>query len=183
MIFGLFKRYGDPTTDSLYAAIVAQARQPVFYLDFGVEDTLDGRFDMIVLHLALVIRRLKDGEAAAHEAARAVTETFITDMDRNLREIGIADLRVPKKVREMVDAFYGRAAAYEAALSREGGDDLADAIKRNIFVGREAAPSSAMAAYVRAAAERLSGLALDALARGGVEWPDPLDFVPEGSSV
>lgn len=180
MIFGLFKRRGDPVADPLYASIVAQARQPVFYLDFAVADTLDGRFDMIVLHLALVIARLKEGDEAARGAARDVAETFFADMDRSLREMGIADLKVPKKVREMANAFYGRLTAYEEALATEGADRLAEALNRNIYAGENHPCAAALAGYVRDSADRLAGLPAGEVARATALWLDPQPYSPQG---
>ncbi|PLX36660.1 MAG: ubiquinol-cytochrome C chaperone [Hyphomicrobiales bacterium] len=184
MIFSLFKRRGDPTADSLYASIVAQARQPAFYLDFAVADTVDGRFDMIVLHLALVIERLKDGDATARECARNVSETFFSDMDRSLREMGVGDLSVPKKVRKMADAFYGRVKAYEAGLATDGDEDLVAALKRNIWPDAEnaSAPAKGLAGYVRAAAAVLADMPSETVIAGEVVWPNPAAFFKQDAS-
>src|SRR5215216_2008709 len=113
----------NPTIAALYGAIVAQARHAEFYQNCAVPDTVLGRFDMIVLHLVLVLRRLRDG-AAAHSAphsapqraaAQGVFDAFCRDMDDNLREMGIGDQAVPDQMRRVGEAFYGRAQAYEAA--------------------------------------------------------------------
>ncbi len=115
----------------LYAAAVVQARQPAFYADCGVPDTPTGRFDLIVLHGFLLMQRLKaapDGRLLAQAFCDAVVE----DIDRNLREMGTSDLSVGKKVKKLMQGFYGRLAAYEKALQ---GDDpmLISALKRNLY--------------------------------------------------
>jgi cytochrome b pre-mRNA-processing protein 3 len=123
----LFARKADPA-QRLYEAIVAAARQPPFFTDMKVPDTVDGRFEMIVLHLYLVLGRLKGGQ---HDAMRqALTDTFFKDMDRSLREMGTGDLSVGKKVRKMAEAFFGRIKAYEDAADETA---LVKAIARNVF--------------------------------------------------
>ena len=117
MIFPLFRRPMRPDTISaLYGTIVAQARMPCFYHDYAVADTVNGRFDLIVLHLALVLDRLA-GEPALRDLGQGLFDRFCRDMDDNLREMGIGDLKVPKEMRRMGEAFYGRAQAYRAALA------------------------------------------------------------------
>src|SRR5205085_1197593 len=105
----LFRRSPDPTIAALYGAIVAQARHAGFYQNYAVPDTVLGRFDMIVLHLVLVLRRLRDGGAARSATAQGVFDRFCRDMDDNLREMGIGDQAVPDQMRRVGEAFYGRA--------------------------------------------------------------------------
>lgn len=141
------------TIRGLYGVIVAQARAPVFYADYGVPDTLAGRFDMIVLHLVLVVRRLRREPAPIRALGQGVFDLFCRDMDHSFREMGIGDLAVPKHMRRVAEAFYGRAAAYEAGI--EGADDeqLAAVLARNIFP-QSASPSAGagrLARYVRGA--------------------------------
>jgi cytochrome b pre-mRNA-processing protein 3 len=178
MIFRLFRR--DPmagTIDALYGAIVAQARRPAFYTAYGAPDTTDGRFDMVVLHVALVCRRLGRetgaGEAARHLSQR-VFDMFCADMDHNLREMGVGDLTVPKKMRRMGEAFYGRLEVYDRALAATGDDELAIALARNVLgTSAPAAPARRFAAYVREAARRLDATPFAALAGGQLDFPDP----------
>jgi len=116
MIFPLFRRSARPDTIStLYGTIVAQARMPCFYRDYAVADTVNGRFDLLVLHLELVLYRLTD-EPALKEFGQALFDRFCQDMDHNLREMGVGDLSVPKEMRRIGEAFYGRAQAYRTAL-------------------------------------------------------------------
>jgi hypothetical protein len=116
-MIGRFRRTSKPDTISaLYGTIVAQARLSCFYQDYAVPDTINGRFDLLVLHLVLVIERLNQ-EESLRPLAQGLFDHFCRDMDDNLREIGIADLKVPKEMRKMGQAFYGRAQAYRDALA------------------------------------------------------------------
>lgn len=157
--------------ERLYDAVVEQARTPGFYADFGVADHLEGRFDLLVLHLHLVIRRLSaTGDPAARKAAQALFDTFFHDMDRTLRAMGVGDMSVGTKVKDMVRAYYGRCAAYEEALAGEG--DLAAAITRNVYQGAEdAAQAPALAAYVQRAREGIDAMPVEELMRGSVTFP------------
>src|SRR5436190_15734626 len=100
----------------LYGVIVAQARAPDFYADYGVPDTIEGRFDMVVLHVYLVFRRLALAGAVARAQGQEVFDLFIEDMDASMRELGVGDLSVPRKVRAMAEGYFGRAGVYDAAL-------------------------------------------------------------------
>src|SRR3954453_7293487 len=134
MIPPLFRR-PDPTIATLYGAIVTQARDPRFYEFYGVPDTVLGRFDLIVLHAALLLRRLRTGDAAARALAQGVFDTFCRDMDHNLREMGISDQGVPRQMQRVGEAFYGRAQAYDAALAKRDSGALAGALARNVYAG------------------------------------------------
>ncbi|MGE0565152.1 MAG: ubiquinol-cytochrome C chaperone family protein [Pseudolabrys sp.] len=173
MIISLFRRDRQPDTISiLYGMIVAQARLPVFYRDFAVPDTVNGRFDLIVLHLALVLRRLKGDQSSYPQAGQQLFDRFCADMDGNLREMGVADLKVPKEMRQIGEAFYGRAHAYDAALAEPGLDALAQVLSRNILDGA-VGTAPRLAAYIRAVDRALSEQQLDAIAAGRVVFPDP----------
>ena len=104
------------TIGAIYGMIVTQAREPIFYRDLGVPDTVNGRFDLLLLHLWLMLRRLKsvdDGTALS----QGLFDHFCNDMDDNLRELGVSDLKVPKRMQAFGEAFYGRTAAYDMALT------------------------------------------------------------------
>ncbi len=162
------------TIAGLYGVIVAQARRTVFYLDYGVPDTLAGRFDMIVLHLVLVVRRLRRETAAIRALGQGVFDLFCRDMDHSFREMGIGDLAVPKHMRGVAEAFYGRAAAYEEAIDRAEGE-LAAVLARNIFPDAPVPPACAgrMAGYVRAAIDQLEHHDAESFAQARVSFPDP----------
>lgn len=184
MIFRLFRR--DPqgaNITALYGAIVAQARVPAFYLAFGVPDTPEGRFDLLVLHLALVCRRLGRAEGAEQASARALSQgvfdMFCRDMDHSLREMGVGDLSVPKKMRKLGEAFYGRLEVYDRALGSAAPVDLAAALARNLQgPGAPVEAAQRLAAYVRAAAAGLEALPIAGLRDGKVSFPDPVMICP-----
>src|SRR5687767_3788370 len=117
-----------PAHRRLYAAIVAAARHPAPYRFWQVPDTVEGRFDMIVVHAYLVLDRLKSEDAGFRQA---LVDEFFADMDRSLRELGVGDLGVGKKVRKLAEAFYGRIAAYDKAMPDML--KLETAIARNVF--------------------------------------------------
>jgi cytochrome b pre-mRNA-processing protein 3 len=175
MKFSLFRRNRRADTISaLYGTIVAQARLPCFYQDYAVADTVNGRFDLLVMHLVLLIERI-NRDPALKELGQGLFDRFCQDMDDNLREIGIADLKVPKEMRRMGEAFYGRAQAYRAALAAEGNEALTAAVIRNIYAGTPPAPavSARLAAYMRAMMAALDRQASSALEAGTVHLPDP----------
>jgi cytochrome b pre-mRNA-processing protein 3 len=157
------------TIETIYGMIVAQARQPLFYQTLGVPDSVDGRFDMVVLHLWMVLRQLKRvGDASG--LAQGLFDRFCSDMDHNLRELGTGDLAVPRRMREFGEAFYGRSAAYEQALAAQEAQ-LAEALCRNIFNGKADEQAQQLAAYVEQA---LAGLAmLDQAQLVGASWRFP----------
>jgi cytochrome b pre-mRNA-processing protein 3 len=172
MILRLFRRQFHPgTIHTLYGAIVAQARRPEFYEEFGVADSVEGRFELIVLHLALVLRRL-EREPQGATLGRALLDAFGRDMDHNLREIGVGDLAVPKQIKRMMEAFYGRAKSYGSALAADDPAALAQALRRNVFAGG-AAGGVALADYVRRAAGRLDAVDGSQFLRGSLAFPEP----------
>lgn len=154
LISSFFGRRRNPTqTGDLYRAIVAQARKSDFYSRFGVPDTLDGRFDMIILHAFLVMRRLGRIGGEGPALSQALFDLLFADMDNSLREIGVGDLSVGKKVKLMAQAFYGRVEAYEAGLKASDPAVLRMALTRNLY-GTVSPPNDgpeAMAAYIRRA--------------------------------
>jgi len=126
----------SPATEAahrLYVAIQHQARSPEFHARLGVPDTLDGRFDLLALHMFLVLRRLKAEGKNASELAQRLFDMLFDDMDRSLREMGVADLGVGKRVKAMAQALYGRIAAYDAGLTQTGDDRLKEALRRNLY--------------------------------------------------
>jgi len=163
-----------------YSAIVAQARQPGFYAALQVPDSVDGRFEMIALHAFLVLHRLKGAPQAA-EFGQALFDTMFADMDRSLREMGAGDLGVGVRVKAMAQAFYGRTAAYEAALAEPGDAALVAALRRNAYgtLRGEDTPSAAaveaLAGYVRAGADRLAQQPIEALLTGVPDFPPAPD--------
>lgn len=132
-LFGLFGHRQERAGFELYGAAVRAARDSWFYTALGVPDTLDGRFDLVGLHVFLLIRRLRSLPAPGPALAQAVFDAMFHDMDVNLREMGVGDLSVGKKVRAMWEAFHGRAVAYEQAMAAADAAQLAIALRRNIW--------------------------------------------------
>lgn len=175
----LRRRDADAATLALYGEIVAQSRQPAFYAGLGVPDTTEGRFDMIVLHMILLLRRVRRAEEAG-PFAQDLFDTMFRQMDRNLREMGVGDLSVPKRVRKMAEAFYGRASVYDPALDAGDEEALALALRRNVFVGQDVGEGATpLARYALAVEAALSGAATEDLLAGNIPWP-PVAVAPEG---
>src|SRR6185437_9960917 len=155
MIFPLFRRNARQNTIStLYGTIVAQARLPCFYREYAVPDTINGRFELLVMHLALVLDRLAE-EPEVRDLGQSLFDHFCRDMDDNLRELGIGDLAVPKQMQRMGEAFYGRAQAYRKAVGATDNEALSEAIKRNIYDGGATGRTTRLAAYMREAVRDL----------------------------
>lgn len=154
-----------------YEAIVAAARHPRFYAEWGVPDTVDGRFDMIVLHLVMILERLKSEEAGTF--AQDLTDELFSDMDRSLREMGVGDISVGKKVRRMAEVYYGRALAYGPAIAAGDNAALAEALNRNIFEGSSPDGTAALAAYALRQNQTLRALPLPDILAGRIGFSEP----------
>jgi cytochrome b pre-mRNA-processing protein 3 len=174
MPFSPFRRNrASRTIAALYGTIVAQARIPVFYRQYGVPDSPDGRLDMIMLHAILAMRRMEQGGDPLRRLGQGIFEHFCQDMDDNLREMGVGDLAVPKRMKAIGEGFFGRRAAYDTALAGAGDDSLAAALQRNVFAGTASAGARPLALYVRQADAQLRSQRDDALAGGTMTFPDP----------
>ncbi len=186
MILATFRRGRNThVIHALYGAIVAQARLPVFYRLYGVEDTVEGRFELIVLHLVLLLRRLarRQGENASAQPTfdpalgQPLFDAFCRDLDDNLREMGVGDLAVPRRMRRFGEAFYGRQAAYETAFAAVDGHELERALARNIFGLTDVDEKAVwLAQYARAAATQLDAVAEDRQLAGQTLFPGPEAF-------
>ena len=172
-VLGLLRRNRlERPAHLLYVAAVSAARSPWFYTELGVADSVEGRFDMVCLHVFLVIRRLGQLPEPGPRLAQAVFDAMFSDMDVNLREMGVGDLSVGKRNRALWEAFHGRAAAYQEALAAEGDAALEAALMRNVWRG--AAPEGAparLAAHARAADALLAREDIAALTAGHVAFP------------
>jgi cytochrome b pre-mRNA-processing protein 3 len=160
----------DPVVAQLYSTCVTQARLPIFYDKGGVPDTIDGRFDMILLHVYLLMRRLKTEDKLKQQ----LFDLMFADMDHNLREMGVGDMSIGKKIKPMIGAFYGRAQAYEAALPGNDGT-LAITLQRNLYGTKtvEAGVIQHMAQYVRQTVAALDSQLMPDIASGRVVFPTP----------
>jgi cytochrome b pre-mRNA-processing protein 3 len=155
---------------------VAAAREPALYATVGVPDTVDGRFDLIGLHVFLLIRRLTRLPDPGAALAQAVFDAMFSDMDVNLRESGVGDLSVGRKVRTMWEAFHGRCAAYQAALDAGDAEALRAALVRNVWRGEAASGADALARIVAAQDAHLGKQAPENLARGVASFLAATDF-------
>ena len=159
------------TIEAIYGMIVTQAREPLFYRDLGVPDTVDGRFDLLVLHLWMVLRRLRPVEGGA-ALCQALFDRFCEDMDANLREMGVGDLTVPKRMQAFGEAFYGRSAAYDLAIA-DSREALAQALCKNILDGGQIENARRLAYYAEAATSALAGLDDVKVQRASWRFPSP----------
>jgi cytochrome b pre-mRNA-processing protein 3 len=178
---GFRHRSQNRTIRALYGAVVAQARVAAFYADFGVPDTIEGRFDLIVLHLVLLLRRLGSdsdlgrrlGQNLGQNLGQDLFDEFCRDLDANLREMGVGDLAVPKRMQGFAEAFYGRQAAYLEAIAAADREAFENALSRNIFTGNVEDGAARLTRYAYAAMSEMAGQADDALLRGEVAFPRP----------
>lgn len=162
----------------LYDAIVAQARAPSFYRDCSVSDSVDGRFDLLILHAFLVMRRLRRAPEPAAAVSQTLFDLLFYDMDQSVRVSGVGDLKVGPRVAAMARAFYGRIEAYERALAQAGDAALAEALRRNLYRGAAVAPAvlESLARYLRRQLAELDSQDDDALLAGRLRFSAP----PEG---
>jgi cytochrome b pre-mRNA-processing protein 3 len=175
MILNCFREHLDSRSiGDLYGTIVAQARSASFYTDYGVPDTVLGRFDLIVLHLVLVLARLDADGDSARGTGQSLFDLFCRDLDANLREMGVGDLAVPKRMRCFGEAFYGRQAAYLAALQASNAqDELEKALARNIFQEVNGDGPRRLARYMLAVSREFETRDFDGFWRRAVAFPKP----------
>ncbi len=160
---------------ALYASAVAQARRPEFYRALGVSDTAEGRFELYSLHVALLLIRLKGQGQIAAQTAQHLFDTYVLSLDDALRDMGVSDVKVGRKMKTLGEAFYGRLKAYEDAI--EALPDTAELqalLERTAFEQRTDHRAENLAGYVARADETLEGQDLGALLDGRASWPRPL---------
>lgn len=174
------KKRQENAAANLYVAAVEQARSQAFFLDMGIPDTVDGRFDLIILHTMLLMRRLRKNGADAAGISQALLNLMFADMDRNLREMGVGDLSVGKQVKKMAKAFYGRSETWEKGLDAQDGsarDDAADnalvkAFTETVYrsVDASQAKPTLLAAYARTTDAQLVAQPIDDILSGTVSF-------------
>lgn len=178
MILGLFtKRSSEPeiAAERVYAAIAAAARRPAFYRDLGVPDTLPGRFELLVLHASLVTRRLgREADPRAKALSQGVFDAMIRALDANLREIGVGDVTVPKRMKAMARSFFDGAKTYDAALDAKDEAALAEALARIVYAGAAAGDAGAreLAAWTVRADAALGRQTVAELEASGPAYPE-----------
>lgn len=158
--------------DRLHGEIVAAARDPALYADYAIADTFEGRFEAMTLHATLVLRQLNAMPPPAPELAQDLADAVFFHFEGSLREMGVGDAVVPKRMKTLAEAFFGRSLAYDEAL-RGGGSALADSLARNIYVGR--ADGARLARFVEAARAALAAAPFAAFADGPVPFPKPAE--------
>lgn len=155
----------------LYVAVVDQARKPFLYADFGVPDTVEGRFELYTLHVFLLLDRLRGQGGRSSETSQALFDTYVSALDDALREMGVGDLSVGKKMRKLGEAFYGRVKSYEAAF--KGLPETAELqalLARTVYAQGGAEGVGRLADYVTAQRAHLAEQGLDGLLDGDVTW-------------
>jgi cytochrome b pre-mRNA-processing protein 3 len=157
----------------LYGAVVAQARTPSFYLHYNVGDTPDGRYELIALHLILTLDRLGQPDVDNEPLRRETLETFITDLDDNMREFGVGVDSVPKRVKRAAGGVYDRGVQYRAALAEPTDDVLATVLTQHVYQGKTTPTAPHLARYVRATVAHLAAQAPSALKTGALTFPNP----------
>ncbi len=175
VIFSLFRK--DPrrtTIATLYKSVATASREPGLYASLGIPDTLEGRFEALSLHMILVLRALREMPSPADEVAKDLTDAFFRDMDASLREMGVGDTVVPKRMKKIAESFYGRAHAYDGPLNDADEAGLAAALGRNAY-GSEA-PAAPLARYALAADQGFKAAALETLLEMGPVFPKPEAF-------
>ena len=159
---------------SLYGSSVTAARAALFYAEWGVPDTLAGRFEMVALHVALLLNRLSSTSTPERQLRVTLTETFVTDMDDSMRELTFGDLAVPREIKRATAALFDRHAAYLAALAGSSDMSLGDALKAQLaYLGGGPLNSCRLSDYVQRCAGALDAQPTAQILAGRVEWPDP----------
>ncbi|MBZ9655242.1 ubiquinol-cytochrome C chaperone family protein [Phyllobacterium lublinensis] len=176
MILSLFSRKAkanEAITTALYDAIVAAARQPFFYSDLDVPDSPLGRYEMLSLHVFLFIRRIKGRTPALKSIGQEVTDEFFLDVDHSLRELGIGDSGVPKRMKKLARMFYGRIESYDKALDENDYTGLVAALARNIRPdNQEWQGAQSLGKYVLLVTRHLEDQTDDMISGGKVTFPD-----------
>ncbi len=180
MILSIFKKAPERArAEALYGAIVEAARNPAIY-EAGAPDTVEGRFDVLSAHIYLALRRLKSGSEADPKLAQALFDVFFQNMDDSLRELGVGDLTVGKKIRKMAETFYGRIGAYESAFDEPASaraQSLAETIARNWLGEEDATRGLPFAAAMLRAAQAVESADFNAIAKGASVFPS-FKFAP-----
>lgn len=156
---------------ALYARAVEQSRSPPLYSDFGAPDTVEGRFEIYSLHVVLLLDRLRGHGEGAAEVSQALFDAYVKALDNALREMGVGDLSVGRKMRKLGEAFYGRGKSYDAAFAAlPDVAPLQALIARTVYAEGDAGPAPRLTAYVLSQRTALAGQAVERLLAGDVDW-------------
>ena len=169
---------GRDVAEQLYRDLVNQARMPVFYRELGVPDTPEGRFEMVGLHVALLVRRLRAAGTPGTALAQELFDLMFADMDESLRHLGIGELSIGKQIKRLAGHFYARLRALDHALATVPAGPLAPMLRTNVYHGGIAPGArqlDALAGYVVAAERGLRGQRIEDLLVGQARWVPPAD--------
>jgi len=159
---------------ALYAAVVDRARRPALYEELGAPDTVEGRFELYTLHVVLLLDRLRRQGPQAAETAQALFDTYVKALDDALREMGVGDLSMGKKMRKLGEAFYGRVKSYEAAFEAlPDAEGLQALLGRTVYAGYDVSQAPRLSRYVLAERDGLAAQPLPRLLEGRVTWANP----------
>lgn len=176
MIFKMFLRNpNEALIARLHGEIMAQARHPAFFIDYGVADTPEGRFEMVALHVLMAVRRLNDLASPGPELAQDLTDAMFQHLEIAFRELGVSDTAVPKRMKKHASAWLGRARAYGAALDADDREGLAKALARNVYGAPDEISEQAwrLSRYVFALGQKCAGAELNAFLAGPPPSVDP----------
>lgn len=172
MLARLFRpRPAKARAEAVYLSLTRQARRPELYGALGAPDTNEGRFEIYALHLAVVLRRLKRQGGEAEELSQALFDRFVRGLDDAMREMGVGDLSVGKKMRKLGEQLYGRLKRYDEALDAEDETLLDPLLERTVFAGVDSPDPQPLAAYARSADSAFASAPLEVLFAGDLPWP------------
>ncbi len=172
MIWPFTRRSSTPDEVlAVYNAIVAQSRQDVFYTSLDVPDTVTGRFNVICVHMCVVFRRLR-GDAGSKAFAQNLFDCFFRDMDRSLRELGVTDVGIPKRIEQMGELFYGLLEKVTEAVNSGDDNALTEVLNRNLYDETNAEAAEKLAHYMRTLMNRLDAQATETIRAGTIDLGD-----------
>lgn len=172
MLKGLFRAGRNRRLiDQMYASVVAQARQPAFYAQLGVADRIDARFELYTLHVQLLAMRLAQEGQEGSDIGEDLFSTYVSALDHTLRELGVGDISVGKKMRKLGESLYGRLKRYEPLLQHQDREELAAALAKNVYETDDAASGVALADYALRAQRSLAEQSMKQLLQEP-HWPE-----------
>jgi cytochrome b pre-mRNA-processing protein 3 len=171
MILRFFRKDRGPTAvEAVFGRIVDASREPHLYSNLGIPDTVEGRFESAILHMVVTLRRLRELPKPADEFAQELVDAFFQWLDDTLRDMGVGDIAVPKRMKKLVEAFYGRAHSYDSALDQQDRAALVATLRRNV-TGEE--PAEMLADYLVASCARMAEQDFEALVATGPAFAPP----------
>lgn len=178
MLSAFFKRSSSTTSpQQLYGTVMTQARLPEFFTDFGIPDTVMGRFDVLSLHIYLLARRFREeGSPIAMDLSQEVFDLYVSDVERALRELGIGDTSVPKKKKKMIRSFYGQIDDFDEAINTNDAKEIAAKAEVRYLSETENPNPKILTSYILKTEDHLKEQPMKALLSGNVSWLSPKGF-------